>query len=108
MAIPFRVLYKQFVNGVQGGLARHENLAAFPAAEERAAALRCLISNQIVLAQQIRPVRDDVAVPGAADRVLGHGELRRKAARDAVRIPASGSNVYQQTIDLFDLLQIGL
>ena len=46
-------------------------------------------------AQGLEPVRHDVAVAGAADGVLGHAELGRKAAGDAVELASSARGVLQ-------------
>ena len=81
--------------GVESGLAAHVDAAVFHSAPERAAAAGGLIGGELFAAQGLEPVRHDVAVAGAADGVLGHAELGRKAAGDAVELASSARGVLQ-------------
>ena len=63
-------LDEKLVDRVQCSLTGHKDLAAVSAALEGAAAPGSLIGNQLILAQQICPVGDDVAMAGTAYRVF--------------------------------------
>lgn len=71
---------KKLVNRIKSGFACHKNFLAFLTAIECAAAGRGLISNELILAEYIGPIWDDVTMTGAAYGVLGNGQLRSEAA----------------------------
>ncbi len=74
--------------GVKHGSACGSTAPALHGAQWRAAEPWGLARLQRALAQPLRPERRDLAVPAAADGVLGHGELGHEGARHAVILRA--------------------
>ena len=100
-------VHKNIGHGVQRGLAAHADAAALPGAVQRAAPGTGLIGHQCIPTQRVRPVGHDVAVAGAADRILRHIALGGEAAGDAVvSAAARRGDMQQQAVQRPHLLLI--
>ena len=87
-----------FTFGKEDGLSAQIDTLPGIAAVENTSSCRCLISNQIILAQLFRPDRNHMAMTAPTDRVFRHLALWDKAACHAVKIAAL--NRYMQAMPI--------
>ena len=87
-----------FTFSKENGLSAQIDTLPGIAAVEGTASCRCLIRNQIILAQLFRPDRNHMAVTTPTDGVFRHIALRDKTACHAVKIAAL--NRYMQAMPI--------
>ena len=89
-----------FTFGKENGLSAQIDTLLGIAAVEDTASRRCLISNQIILAQLFRPDRNHMAMSPTADWVFVHITLWRKASGHTVKIAALNCHMKCKAIQM--------